>query len=209
MQWWVAALLLVIGTHSQLEYPLWYVFSSALPPWHWVWAAKRACVRNQPPRAMGHSPRPLLGRNDPRLAGRVHQPLRNTLYARTVNDWPSRVHAPASMRWRACIANRCSRPVPLGYAHQIEVNQEALPDKITVCEMAIRFSPVDLVTFKLAWLLALDDHWAADARSALHRAIATHPAYATTAAKELDQLVRQFPEIGWLNADLSRLMQRN
>ena len=211
MQWWVAALLLVIGTHSQLEYPLWYVFFLGIASLA-LGLGSQAGIRPE----ISHRGRwvILLGLSlgAMTLASLIvdYQHLENTLYARTVND----AGQPASSRARLDALARLHREsllahyVPLSYAHQIEVNREALPDKITVCEMAIRFSPVDLVAFKLAWLLALDDR-KADAGSALHRAIATHPAYATTAAKELDQLVRQFPEIGWLNTELSRLMQRN
>ena len=211
MQWWVAALLLVIGTHSQLEYPLWYVFflgiaSLALGLGSQAGMHPEISRRGRWVILLGLS----LGAMT--LASLIvdYRHLENTLYARTVND----TGQPASSRTRLDALARLHREsllthyVPLSYAHQIEVNREALPDKITVCEMAIRFSPVDLVTFKLAWLLALDDR-KADARSALHRAIATHPAYATTAAKELDQLIKQFPEISWLKTELSRLMQRN
>ena len=211
MQWWVAALLLVIGTHSQLEYPLWYVFFLGIASL----ALGLGSQAGMHPEISRHGRWVILlglSFGAMTLASLIvdYRDLENTLYARTVND----TGQPASSRTRLDALARLHREsllahyVPLSYAHQIEVNREALPDKITVCEMAIRFSPVDLVTFKLAWLLALDDR-KADARSALHRAIATHPAYATTAAKELDQLVRQFPEIGWLKTELSRLMQQN
>ena len=211
MQWWVAALLLVIGTHSQLEYPLWYVFFLGIASL----ALGLGSQAGMHPEISRHGRWVILlglSLGAMTLASLIvdYRHLENTLYARTVND----TGQPASSRPSLDALARLHREsllahyVPLSYAHQIEVNREALPDKITVCEMAIRFSPVDLVTFKLAWLLALDDR-KADARSALHRAIATHPAYATTAAKELDQLVRQFPEISWLNTELSRLMQRN
>lgn len=211
MHWWIAALLLVLGTHSQLEYPLWYVFFLGIACLALGLGSQRS-MRPEISRGGRWVILLVLSLSAMTLVALIvdYRTLENTLYARTVDD----ADRPASSRARLDVLARLHREsllahyVPLSYAHQIEVNRETLSDKIAVCEMAIRFSPVDLVTFKLAWLLALDDR-KEEAREALHRAIATHPAYATTAAKELDQLVKQFPEIGWLNFELSHLMQRN
>ena len=110
MQWWVAALLLVIGTHSQLEYPLWYVFflgiaSLALGLGSQAGMHPEISRRGRWVILLGLS----LGAMT--LASLIvdYRHLENTLYARTVNDTgqPPR-HVPVSTRWRACIANRCS-----------------------------------------------------------------------------------------------------
>lgn len=60
--------------------------------------------------------------------------------------------------------------VELAYAYGLTVDREALKDKIVVCERALRFSPVEPVAFKFAYLLALDGRLD-DARVALRRAL--------------------------------------
>jgi hypothetical protein len=82
----------------------------------------------------------------------------------------------------------------LSYAYQLTIDKESLKDKITVSEMAIRFSPVDLITYKLAYLLAMDGRMD-DAKVALQRAVATHPNFAPTALRQLEGLSGAHPEL--------------
>ena len=209
--WWIAALLLVLGVHSQLEYPLWYTFFLGVACLA-LGLGSQITLRSQVSRSGRWAIALAFVLGAATLVSLLldYRQLENTLYGRTVND----ADQPASARARLDTLARLHREsllahyVPLSYAHQLEVNREALADKIAVCEMAIRFSPVDLVTFKLVWLLALDGR-KEEAEKALRRAVATHPTYTATAAEQLEALSKQFPELGWLNNELSRLRHQN
>ena len=74
------------------------------------------------------------------------------------------------------------------------MDKEQLKDKISVTQTAIRFSPVDLISYKLAYLLALDGQQGA-ALAALQRATATHPDFLPNARMQLGELAKRFPEL--------------
>ena len=204
--WWIAAILLILSTHSQLEYPLWYAFFLGIA----ALALGLGSPAGMRPR-ISSSGRWLialalaLGALTLTSLFIDYRRLEDTLYARNIGpdghppSTGNRLGELARLHRESLFAHY----VPLSYAYQLSVDREVLKDKIAVCEMAIRFSPVDLVTFKLAYLLALDGR-ESDAKIALQRAVATHPNYVPTAAKQLDALVAHYPEIGWLNDELRR-----
>jgi hypothetical protein len=84
--------------------------------------------------------------------------------------------------------------IDLVYAYQLPLDREALKEKILITERAIRFSPVDRSTYKLAYLLALDGQSDA-ARMALQRAQATHPQMQAESIKQLKDLSKTYAEL--------------
>ena len=202
--WWVAAVLLVLATHSQLEYPLWYTFFLGI-------AALLLGIGSD----SGFRPRlSSSGRVSIALILLLGATTLGTLVSdygkleRTLNGYGS---ADEKYSWKKTLVSleQLHREslfyhyVELSYAYQLTIDKESLKDKISVCEMAIRFSPVDIVTFKLAYLLALDGR-NEEAKVALQRAVATHPQFVATALRQLTGLAEKYPETQALLGELRR-----
>ena len=201
---WLAGLLLIIGIHSQLEYPLWHTFflgiaalllgagSSA------GWPLQQAKVGRLALAGML-----LLGTITLTNLGQDYRRLEHALnpHLRPQDDRPD---------WRTTVTrlSRLHRDsllahyVELVYAHQMTVDREALADKITVFEQALRFSPASSIAYKYAFLLGLAGR-TAEAQQALQRAIVSHPAQFTENARQLTVLLRDFPELTPLQALLA------
>ncbi len=201
--WWIAALLLVLGTHSQLEYPLWYTYFLGI-------AALLLGLGSNDGKHPDISATGRMLANLILILGAVtlatfvsdYRTLEQTLNKRANASgerpsWRSTLDSLATLQKESLF----SPYVELSYAYQLEVNREKLKDKITVTQIAIRFSPVDLITFKLAYLLALDGQRDA-AQIALHRAMATHPSYIPEARLQLDELSKRYPELQALRDQL-------
>jgi len=206
--WWVAGVLAILATHSQLEYPLWYAF--------FLGAASIVV-------GLGHLEvfRLQLNRKALRLAVLLILVLGLTTLHSLFSSYKELeriLHggldasrsAPNVISENIRNLSQIQREslysdyVPFTYAILMDTDRSNLRDKIAVCQNAIRFSPLNIVVYKLAWLLALDEK-GPEAIQALQRAIATHPSYIPTAKRELAALTRDFPEIGWLSTEFDRL----
>ena len=194
--WWIASLLLVLATHSQLEYPLWYTFFLGIAALL-LGIGSNAGIR---PRITSSGRLLvililLLGSLTLATMAFDYRKLERTLNWQVNSEgeklsWKQTHETLSALHRESLFSNY----VDLSYAYQLSVDRESLKDKITVTEMAIRFSPVDLITFKLAYLLALDGQQG-EASVALQRALATHPDFAPTALKQLTGLVEHYPEL--------------
>ena len=195
--WWIAAVLLVESVHSQLEYPLWYAYFLGVAALA-LGAGSTSAVRpkisrlGQPIVALML----LLGVLTLVNLGKDYGKLERTLTARWTEhadkaswaetlDTLSRLHSESLL----------SHYVDLVYACTLNVDREALKDKIVVSERALRYSPVEPVAFKLAYLLALDGR-SEDSQLALRRALAAHPAGRAQAIVEVKALAETNPELG-------------
>ncbi len=193
--WWIAAILLVLAAHSQLEYPLWYAFFLGI-------AALALGIGSDAGFRLHLSTlgRLLLmlvlllgGWTLFSLAGDYRQ------FERALNGTLAGASEPDSVKTRSDALARLRREslfahyVESIYAFQLRVDKQALPDKIAVATMAMRFSPVDRIAFNLAYLLALDNRPDA-AKIALQRALANSPGYTPSAVGELEALAASFPE---------------
>lgn len=194
--WWIAAVLLILATHSQLEYPLWYTFFLGI-------AALVLGIGSD----SGAHPRItassrllmalifLLGATTLFTLGNDYRKLERTLNGQMRHEGiklslKQTLDALGELHRESLF----SQYVQLSYAYQLSIDKEALKDKITVSEMAIRFSPVDLITYKLAYLLALDGR-IEEAKVALQRAVATHPNFIPGALRQLKELSDIYPEM--------------
>ena len=194
--WWIAAVLLILATHSQLEYPLWYSFFLGI-------AALLLGIGSNGgthPKITRTS-RPLLGLI--LILGALTLTTLATDYQqleRTLNKRSNASNEKASLRSTLDSLAKLQKEslfapyVELSYAYQLDVDKEKLKDKISVTQTAIRFSPVDLISYKLAYLLALDGQQGA-ALAALQRATATHPDFLPNARMQLGELAKRFPEL--------------
>ncbi|MBN9421161.1 MAG: hypothetical protein BGO63_11040 [Candidatus Accumulibacter sp. 66-26] len=205
--WWIAAVVMIEAIHSQLEYPLWYTFFLGI-----------AAL------AMGAG---SVGFFRPRITrlGRGALALMFVLGALSLfnlfNDYR---RLEGALRWQQQAATRGEQAswhamldalgdlhreslfsyyVDLVYAYLLPVDREALADKIALCERAIRFSPTERSTYKLAWLLALDGR-TREAEVALQRARATHPRMREETAEQFAELSRSHPELEALRGQLAQ-----
>lgn len=194
--WWIAAVLLVETVHSQLEYPLWYAYflgvaALALGAGSNSAARPKISRLGQPIVALML----LLGVLTLVNLGKDYGKLEQTLTARWTTHadeatWAETLDTLGRLRSESLL----SHYVDLVYACTLNVDREALKDKIVVSERALLYSPVELVAFKLAYLLALDGRLA-DAQLALRRALAAHPAGRAQAIIEINALVEANPEL--------------
>ena len=202
---WLATILLVLGVHSQLEYPLWYTFFLGIAALllgagsRGGWRPQLSALSRLLLAAML-----LLGTITLSTLGRDYRTLEHALNQRqsapgSPPDWRTTLDTLADLHKNSLFAHY----VELSYAYQLSVDRDALKDKIVVCEHALRLAPVDLVAFKLAYLLALDGR-TEDALTALRRAQASHPGFVPTARRQLDALILDYPELNALREVLNR-----
>ena len=195
--WWIAAVLLVEAVHSQLEYPLWYAYflgvaALALGAGSNSAARPKISRLGQPIVALML----LLGVLTLVNLGKDYSKLEQTLTARWTKHadevtWVETLDTLGRLRSESLL----SHYVDLVYACTLNVDREALKDKIVVSKRALRYSPVEPVAFKLATLLALDGRLE-DAQLALRRALAAHPAGRAQAIVEVKALAETYPELG-------------
>ncbi len=201
--WWIAAVLLVLAAHSQLEYPLWYAFFLGI-------AAILLGVGS------GSGLHPRITASGKALIALILLFGALTLFTMradyrlledTLNRRPNSNNVKPSWDEMRTAFNTLQRQslfghyVSLYYAYQLSVDKDLLKHKIAVVAAAIQLSPVDKVTFKLAYLLALDER-PEEARVALRRAIATYPHFVPDARRQVGLLLPSFPELAPLADDL-------
>ena len=193
---WLAAILLVQAMHSQLEYPLWYAYFIAIAALA-LGIGSTAALRPNITRLS----RPILALVF--LLGAVtlfnmfadYRKLEQSLNwqlqsADSQPTWHKTLDTLSQLHGESLFGHY----IDLVYAYQLPLDREALKEKILITERAIRFSPVDRSTYKLAYLLALDGQSDA-ARMALQRAQATHPQMQAESIKQLKDLSKTYAEL--------------
>jgi tetratricopeptide (TPR) repeat protein len=198
---WIAAVILVQAIHSQLEYPLWHTYFLGISAIS-LGAGSTWVIRPQITRA-GRAIIALTlllgGITLINLGGHYHKLEQSLNWQLQSIDakpsWENTLDALATLHRESLL----SHYVDLIYAYQLQPDREALKEKIAVCERAIRFSPVDRITYKLAFLLALDGQ-NTEAIEAMRRALATHPRMRDEAIRQMSELNKTYPQIGPLLA---------
>lgn len=209
--WWIASLILILGVHSQVEYPLWYTFFLGVAALALGLGCKDV-FRPHISRVGTWAFVAILFLGAITLASLFfdYKQLEYTLNldSNTKDTQKDSVQTRTDKLERLYRESLFADYVPLAYAHLLEVNRDVLADKIAICEMAIRFSPTNIVAYNLAWLLALNDK-RDEASTALRRAVATHPDFVPKAKADLQALVAQYPELLWLKHELQELAEMN
>jgi len=192
--WWLLALLAVVGTHSMLEYPLWYAYFLGVAALLLGLGAQRALSLR-----FAGAARFLVALGV--LAGWVNllavlAPYRD--FERLV-FLPERGSSPQlEERLFAEAIGRIHREplltpyVELAVAYGITVTPERLKEKLDLNTRAMRFAPVDVVVYRQALLLALAGEHAA-ARGQLEQAMRVYPAELGNMLSQLDDLARRRP----------------
>lgn len=204
-EWWIAAVLLVIFTHSQLEYPLWYTFVlGTFACTLGLGNSTESCYRATESCRLAIGLALALGVATLTSLMSDYRQLENAVtHASKTEPYtldPERIKTLSRIGRESLFSDYRS----LIFSQVLDINYEFLSEKIIVCREAILFTPISTITFKLAWLLALDQK-KDEATNTLQSAIATHPTYVPIAKNDLAALINDFPEISWLNAEFDRL----
>jgi O-antigen ligase len=191
--WWLLSLLAVIGIHSLLEYPLWYAYF--LGP-----AALLLGLGAQHPLAVRF---PGAGRAAVALAvllGCVNLVAVIPAYRdfeRLVFGAGQQAPGESESAYARAVMNVHREPllkpyVELAIAFGASVERAQLDSKLELVTRAMRFAPLDVMTYRQALLLALAGS-AEAAREQLERSLRAYPGERAAVVAELENLARRYP----------------
>lgn len=192
--WWGYAVLAVLGIHSLLEYPLWYVYFigvAAIMLGIFDTASYRLELR-------------LLGRASVAVMlllgalslAQVYQGYKRLESALVMRGMATKDATYIQRTREELLAAHeytlLSSYSELFIASMMEPSADHLKEKLALNERALRFIPIGPITYHQAWLLMLSDR-PEEARAQLRRAIWSYPDHYALARAELDELVLKDP----------------
>ena len=192
--WWGYAVLMVLGIHSMLEYPLWYAYFIGITAvllgvldYNTYRLELRRLGRLSVVAVL------LLGLVTLAQLQRGYQLLERTLTARP----KSMEDKNFSQRMREGLLEVHHIPLLQPYAelfinNWIEVSASELDNKLALNERSVKFIPISNVVYRRAYLLALADRQD-EARLQMARAIWAFPGDFPVQAKELSALAQKDP----------------
>jgi O-antigen ligase len=193
--WWGYTVLLVLGIHSMLEYPLWYAYFMGIAAI--LLGMLDSSTYRLELRALGRlsvAAILLLG-----IVSLVQFQHDYQLLERTLASRPkSAGDTDFSQRMRAQLLDVHDTPLLQPYAELfmntwIEVSADELDNKLALNERAMNFVPISTVVYRRAWLLAQADKQD-EARLQIERAIWSYAADFPLREKELIALAQKDPE---------------
>jgi O-antigen ligase len=193
-EWWVGALLSVIGIHSMLEYPLWYAYFLGMAALLLGLGAERnITVRNV--RAVRVAVAFLLAAGCFNLAS-VLSPYRD-FERLAFSAFPQSSQAPSKQDFAAAMMRVHREPiltpyVELALALGAAVDADRWQTQLELNTRAMHVAPLDVVVYRQAFLLALAGE-AEAARTQLERSLRVYPEEAATLILELEELARSHP----------------
>jgi hypothetical protein len=192
--WWLLSLVVVIGIHSLLEYPLWYAYFLGMAALLLGLGAERVFVLRLA--RAGHA---VVGLGI--IAGWLNligvlSPYRE--FERLV--FSSEQRSPPAVEeqdFARALANVHREPllvpyVELAVAYGITPSMDKLTDKLELTTRAMHFAPVGVVVYRQALLLALAGSGEA-ARAQLERSLRVYPDERAAIVAELENLARRYP----------------
>lgn len=203
--WWVAGCALVLGIHSNLEYPLWYGFFLSIAA-----LLAGAASRNNREVQLGRTAPYamasflLLGALALHNLYRDYSLLEDTLNGRTVAGSLQEKSAKNEKALAQVADESLLRPyVDFAVAHLMADDTDALDVKLQNCDRAQRFSAAREIVFKCAHLLALAGR-EEESRLALQRAVASYPDGAAIVLERWKKRSMTEPVLARLVADFPR-----
>lgn len=193
--WWGYTVLVVLGIHSMLEYPLWYAYFMGIA------AILLGVLDNSTYRLELRT----LGRLSVAsilLLGIVTLVQLRQGYQRLEHALASRQSSAedksAPQRMRAGLLEVYGMPMLQPYAelfmhNWMELSNDELDKKLALNERAMKFVPIASVVYRRAWLLALAGRQE-EARQQAERAIWSYPGDFPAQSKELSALAQKDPE---------------
>ena len=193
--WWGYTVLLVLGIHSMLEYPLWYDYFMGIAA-ILLGALDRSTYRLEL-RGLGRlsvAAILLLGVMSLAQLQQGYLLLERSLVSRPKSAEDKNF----AQRMRAQLIEVHGNPLLQPYAelfmsNWIEVSADELDNKMALNERAMKFVPISSAVYRRAWLLALAGRQD-EAHLQIERAIWSYPADFPAQQKELSALAQKDPE---------------
>jgi hypothetical protein len=193
--WWGYSVLLVLGIHSMLEYPLWYAYFMGVAAI--LLGVLDSSVYRLELRSLGRisvGAILLLGLLSVAQLQQGYLRLERALASRP----KSAEDTSAGQRMREGVIEVHGYPLLQPYAelfmnNWIDVNADELDRKIELNEKAMKFIPIATVVYRRANLLAMSNRQD-EARWQMERAIWSYPADFPAQSKELAALAYKDPE---------------
>jgi O-antigen ligase len=192
--WWGYAILAVLGIHSLLEYPLWYVYFmgvAAVMLGMFDTTTYRLELRN-----IGRASVAMmlvLGALSLAQVFQGYKRLENALVLRGMAaSERSFVQKARDELLAAHEYTLLSSYAELFIANMMEPSADHLKEKLSLNESALHFIPIAPVVYHQAWLLALSDR-PVEAKAQVERAIWAYPGDYAMARAELENLARNDP----------------
>jgi O-antigen ligase len=192
--WWGYAVLAVLAIHSLLEYPLWYAYFIGIAAvMLGLFDAGSYRLELRGVGRLSVAAILLLGIVTLVQGLQAYRHLEHSLVLRGMAAQKPELAAQA--RDELLVAH--GYPLFSSYSEMFIANMmvpdaDHLSDKLELNTRALRFTPVALVVYHQAWLLALSDR-PAEAKDMLEKAIWAYPADYPAASTELAELVRKDP----------------
>jgi O-antigen ligase len=193
-EWWLLALLAVIGIHSMLEYPLWYAYFLGVAALLLGVGAERALTVRFAGVARTAVALGLLAGGVNLVA--VLPPYRD--FERLVFDaGPKTPRAAGERKFEEAMMRVHREPlltpyVELAFALAVTADQTHLREKLELISRAVRFAPLDVLVYRHALLLALAGKDEA-ARVELERSLRVYPGERVAFVAELEKLAHRHP----------------
>jgi len=192
--WWGYGMMLVLGIHSLLEYPLWYLYFMGVAA---VLLGMLDTTSYQLElRRLGRmsvAVMLLLGVLSLWQVFQGYRRLENALALRSMASTERSVIPQVQNELMAVYQYVLLRSyAEMFIASTMELSADHLQQKLELNERALRFIPIAPAAYHQAWLLALSDRQV-EAKVRLEQAIWAYPADYPTAMSELDELVRKDP----------------
>ncbi len=192
--WWGYAILAVLGIHSLLEYPLWYIYFlcvAAVMLGIFDTTTYRLELRN-----IGRASVAMmlvLGAVSLAQVFQGYKRLENALVLRGMAATDrSFVQRTREELLAAHEYTLLSSYAELFIANMMEPSADHLKEKLNLNESALHFIPIAPVVYHQAWLLALSDR-PDEAKAQLERAIWSYPSDYAMARTELEDMVSKDP----------------
>ena len=193
-QWWLLSLLIIIGIHSMLEFPLWHSHFLGIAALL-LGLGETRFFRLELQRIGKISFALMLALGWISAASLIYsyRSLEETLYTKDLES----LDTPGLEQFNQDLLqiHRTSLLAPyieLAYTGAIILNKDNLSDKLALNSRVMHFAPVSLVVFQQAILLALDGQ-SEMAREQLERAAFAYPQELKTYTKVLQALLPEYP----------------
>jgi len=192
--WWGYIVLGVLGIHSLLEYPLWYVYFIGIAAFSLgLTESKSYRLELRKLGRLSVAAMLILG---VATLGQIFQGYKKLEYSMMIRPVSSSDSSYVP-RLRDSLVEVYGYPLWRPYAElfmsgMIEVNEDHLADKIALNGQTLRFVPIAPVAYRQAWLLALSGRLP-EAKIQLHNALWAYPYEFKAAQTDLSRLALNDP----------------